>query len=80
MAGKKQANPYVVQQVLQKGWDYLNQNFQNFSTTQKIHIALELCKKSMPDNVNLNGDINITVHQVLSEGENRIENYLASRN
>ena len=74
MAGKTHAQPYIVDRVIQKGWDFLNNNFENFTTTQKIHIALELCKKSMPDKHE--HDVNFNIHEVLKAGENRIGQYL----
>lgn len=35
-----------------KCWEYLNNNFQKFSQTNKIKIALELCKKDIPQEIN----------------------------
>jgi hypothetical protein len=75
MSIKPQANRYVVEQVLQKGWDFLNKNFENFSTTQKIQISLELCKKSMPTDLNINGEVSVKIHDILKAGESRIEQY-----
>ena len=34
-----------------KCWEYLNENFHKFTDTNKIKIALELCKKDMPQEV-----------------------------
>lgn len=34
-----------------KCWEYLSNNFQNFSETNKIKIALELSKKDLPTQI-----------------------------
>ena len=36
-------------------WEYLYQNFHKFSETNRIKIALELCKKDIPQEVVGNG-------------------------
>jgi len=33
-------------------WEYLRDNFHKFSDTNKIKIAMELCKKDMPQEIN----------------------------
>ena len=48
--------------LLQKGWEYLNDNFHKFSEDNKIRIALELVKKDMP--TILEGDINTNITQM----------------
>ena len=34
-----------------KCWEYLDDNFHKFSETNKIKIALELCKKDLPQEI-----------------------------
>jgi predicted metallopeptidase len=34
-----------------KCWEYLNDNFHKFTETNKIKIALELCKKDIPTEI-----------------------------
>lgn len=41
-----------------KCWSYLNDNFHKFSEPNKIKIALELCKKDMPEQ--FIGDVKVT--------------------
>lgn len=38
----------IKQLFIGKCWEYLDTNFSNFSTGNKIKIALELCKKDIP--------------------------------
>jgi hypothetical protein len=71
MAGKIHANKYVVERVIQKGWEYLDKNFGSFTTTQKISVALELCKKSMPQQHEHSGEISVVVEK-LKASRNRI--------
>lgn len=40
-------------------WQYLNDNFHKFSETNKIKIALELCKKDTP--TELTGNLSVTL-------------------
>jgi len=35
-------------ELVGKCWSYLNDNFHKFTETNKIKIALEICKKDMP--------------------------------
>ena len=44
---------------LGKCWEYLNNNFHKFSKTNQIKIALELCKKDLP--TQLQGNLNVTI-------------------
>ena len=47
-----------------KCWEYLNNNFHKFTETNKIKIALELCKKDLPTHIegeNLGGDTKIII-------------------
>lgn len=41
-----------------KCWEYLNNNFSKFSETNQIKIALELCKKDIPQE--MTGNLNVT--------------------
>ena len=38
----------IKQLFIGKCWEYLNNNFHKFTTTNQIKVALELCKKDMP--------------------------------
>ena len=40
-------------------WEYLRDNFHKFSETNRIKIALELCKKDQP--TKLEGDLKVTL-------------------
>ena len=42
--------------VVGKCWDYLNDNFHKFSDGNKLKVALELCKKNMPQE--MTGQVN----------------------
>lgn len=44
----KHANKIIITRVLLRSWEYLDKNFHKFSTQQKIQIALDLCKKNLP--------------------------------
>jgi len=54
-------------------WSYLNDNFHKFSETNKIKIALELCKKDIPTELSGSVDHNITVMGSVKIGENLLE-------
>jgi len=45
-------------ELLNKCYSYLCDNFHKFNETNKIRIALELVKKSMPSDINLGGQEN----------------------
>lgn len=45
-----------------KCWDYLHDNFHKFSETNKIKIALELCKKDIPQEINGVGGTQVNVY------------------
>jgi hypothetical protein len=38
-----------------KCWEYLNDNFYKFTDTNKIKVALELCKKDLPTQLDAKG-------------------------
>ena len=44
-----------------KCWSYLNDNFHKFSEPNKIKIALELCKKNIPQELEGNINANVTM-------------------
>lgn len=62
--------------VLGKCWKYLDDNFHKLSQSNKIKIALELCKKDLPQALEHSGEItgNIIINikspsKILSEKE-----------
>lgn len=50
-----------------KCWQYLNDNFHKFNQTNKIKIALELCKKDIPQE--LKGDFNLFLDNLLKKAQ-----------
>lgn len=48
-----------------KCWKYLDDNFHKFSQTNKIKIALELCKKDIPQE--LRGEMKVTEMPVIQK-------------
>ena len=78
----KQFDKRIVDSVLNKCWDFLNRNFENFSTANKVKIALHLGAKSMP-NINLNentGEITFTHKVEKVELEKLEEQLIGERN
>jgi len=55
--------PYIIERVLGKCWDYLDSNFHKFDKDTQVKICLELCKKNMPTNVNMESKSEVT-HKV----------------
>lgn len=41
----------VKEEVLSKCWNYINGNFHKFTPDIKVKVALELCKKDIPQEV-----------------------------
>lgn len=59
----KHTNKVIIDRVLLRSWEYLDKNFHKFNTQQKIQIALDLCKKNIPQEFgeqNLNLNIKVT--------------------
>ena len=52
-------------------WSYLNDNFYKFTETNKIKIALELCKKDLP--TQLEGGFNVTQMPSIKIGDKTLE-------
>jgi hypothetical protein len=52
-------------------WEYLRDNFHKFSETNKIKIALELCKKDQPTKVE--GGFNVTMMPEVKIGDKPLE-------
>lgn len=44
--------------LIHKSWQYLHDNFHKFTETNKIKIALELCKKDLPNQIE--GEVKFT--------------------
>ena len=55
MANNSKGRQEVKEKVLSKCWDYINRNFNKFTPDVKVKVALELCKKDIPQEVN--GDL-----------------------
>ena len=51
-------SPIVKERVLQKLWEYVDDNFHKFKESDKIKIISTLCAKSMPQIVQ--GNYNVT--------------------
>ena len=51
MANTSKGPNKVKEQVLSKCWDYINRNFNKFDQPTKVKVALELCKKDIPQEV-----------------------------
>lgn len=52
-------------------WEYLNQNFHKFNETNRIKIALELCKKDVPQE--FKGNLSITQMGLIKKDEQPLE-------
>lgn len=52
-------------------WEYLNNNFHKFTETNKIKIALELCKKDLP--TQLEGGLNFNQMPTVKIGDQPLE-------
>jgi hypothetical protein len=52
-------------------WSYLSDNFHKFNETNKIKIALELCKKDQP--TKLEGSLNVTMMGTVKIGDKPLE-------
>ena len=48
-------------------WEYLRTNFRKFNQTNKIKIALELCKKDVPQQ--FTGELQVTQMPTIKKGE-----------
>jgi len=62
--------------VVKNCWQYLLENFHKFTDTNKIKVALELCKKDLP--TQLEGDVMKQIINIVSNGKsegllNRLE-------
>ena len=55
MAGIDKSERTIKELFIGKCWAYLDKNFSKFSQANKIKIAMELCKKSIP--TELTGEI-----------------------
>jgi hypothetical protein len=51
MANLSKGRVEVKEKVLSKCWDYINNNFNKFTPEVKVKVALELCKKDIPQEV-----------------------------
>ena len=52
-------------------WEYLRDNFHKFNETNKIKIALEICKKDQP--TKLEGALNVTMMGTVKVGDKPLE-------
>ena len=51
MANKNKGGNKVKEEVLAKCWNYIHTNFNKFDQPTKVKVALELCKKDIPQEV-----------------------------
>ena len=59
-------------ELLSKGWTYLNDNFHKFTEDNKIKIALTLCVKDMPTQIE--GDVKGPQQIVIIKSKEEIGN------
>jgi hypothetical protein len=57
--------------VVENCWQYLHENFHKFTETNKIKVALELCKKDQPTKVE--GGFNVTMMPEVKIGDKPLE-------
>lgn len=58
MANTSQREKTIKELFIGNCWEYLNNNFHKFSEQNKIKIALELCKKDIPQEVKADFQVN----------------------
>ena len=66
----------VKELLLGKTWEYLNDNFHKFKQAQKIKIALTLCSKDIPQEIEHSGGVTIempTIQRVSGEAFQEME-------
>ena len=56
-----------------KCWDYLNDNFHKFTDDNKLKVALELCKKNLPQEIEGNINTNIVMMGTIKKGNEEME-------
>ena len=56
----------VKELLLNKTWEYLNENFHKFTETNKIKIALALCTKNLPTEIQGNVELTHFFEQVIA--------------
>ena len=61
----------VREQVIENCWEYLRDNFHKFSDANKIKIALSLCTKNIP--TQLEGEIKVTEMPTIQAGNRLLE-------
>ena len=66
--------------LVNKCYKYLLHNFSKLDKNQKIHISLELVKRSMPTNVKVNGEITHHLAQKVQDGRLRASEVTPSEN
>lgn len=58
-----------------KSFDYLNNNFENFSDRDKRYIALEIVKKRIPINVQHDGELSLKLAEEIKAARTRVAQY-----
>jgi hypothetical protein len=56
------------EKVLDKCWQFLLVNFDKFSDTNKLKVALELSKKTIPSQTNLQADVRVIEMSNIQKG------------
>lgn len=52
--------------LLTKSYDYLNRSFMSFDQKTKVHIALELIKRRIPQEMNVKGELRLELADRIS--------------
>ena len=71
MANTTKAEKSVKELLVHKSWTYLHDNFHKFNERNKIKIALELCKKDIPQVYE--GEVRYTAMSVIKIDDKRQE-------
>lgn len=61
--------------LLDKCFDFLDKHFDKFDQKTQVHIALELVKRRVPQEVEHKGDIHLTLAERIKEGRNRVAQF-----
>ena len=76
----KHTNKLIIDRVLLRSWEYLDKNFTKFKPADKLRVALDLCKKNIPQDLNVSGEVKIKLAERLHEARNRWHGTPASGN
>lgn len=66
--------------LINRCYNYLLHNFSKLEDNKKLHIALELIKKAMPNQVNVDGNVTHHLADKVQDGRIRASELKPSRN